>query len=286
VIALDLRRQCFADEIAALANLRTPGLVEALATVPRERFLPAGPWLVRTEADFGGPPRVTRDADPQHVYHNLAVAIDPSRQLFNGQPSLVAMLIDALGLAPGARVVHLGCGTGYYTALIARTVGARGRVTAIDVDGGLAAQARANLASMPWVAVHQGDGTAALEPADALLVNAGVTHPLAGWLEALRPGGRLIMPLTTSGIPGMGANIGKGVVVLIAREADAMTARVVTFVAIYSALSIRDRTAEARVGEALKRMPFPRLTAFRRDPHERSEECWLHADTWCLAGRR
>ena len=62
--------------------------------VPRERFLPPGPWTVRSEADFGGPARQTPDDDPRHVYHNLSVAIDPARQLFNGPPSLVALCIE------------------------------------------------------------------------------------------------------------------------------------------------------------------------------------------------
>ena len=52
-----------------VANIRSASVVEALATVPREQFLPPGPWTVRSEADFGAPPRQTDDADPRHVYH-------------------------------------------------------------------------------------------------------------------------------------------------------------------------------------------------------------------------
>ena len=100
-IDLDERRRFYAEEIEATSHLRTPGLVEALATVARERFLGPGPWLVKGESDFGAPPRLTPDADPKHVYHNLAVGLDPARQLFNGQPGLVSLLIDTLALAPG-----------------------------------------------------------------------------------------------------------------------------------------------------------------------------------------
>ncbi len=281
VFDLRLRRQFYAEDIALLANLHTPGLVEALATVPRERFLPPGPWFIKSDADVAGPARRTPDADPRHVCHNVAVAIDRERQLFNGQPSFVAMLIDALGLTGGGRAVHIGAGTGYYTALLAHAVGQAGRVLAIEVDPALAARSRTNLETMPWVEVREGDGTGPIGEADAILVNAGVTHPLAGWLDALGPGGRIVLPLTTAGYPGMGPTIGKGLVVLVTRDA-AFTARTLTFAAIYSAIGIRDPAMDARVGEAFKRNPFPRLTALRRDPHEPLRSCWLHGDGWCL----
>ena len=70
---LMLGRRQFADEIAAIANLKTRALVEAFAAVPREQFLPPGPWFIRSDADRVG--RLTADADPAHVYHNGSIAI-------------------------------------------------------------------------------------------------------------------------------------------------------------------------------------------------------------------
>ena len=173
---LALRRRFFAEEIEALGNLRTPGLVEALARVPREKFLGPGPWVVRSESDVGAPARQTPDADPRRVYHNLSVAIDAARQLFNGQPSLLCTLVDALGLQPGARVLHVGCGAGYYSALMASVVGPAGQIVAVDVDETLAASAARNLADWPWCRARHGDGTdVAASSFDAILVNAGVT---------------------------------------------------------------------------------------------------------------
>ena len=67
--------------------------------------------------------RVTPDADPARVHHNIAVAIDAGRQLFNGQPATLGAWIDALEPAPAARVLHVGCGLGYYTAVIGECVG-------------------------------------------------------------------------------------------------------------------------------------------------------------------
>lgn len=281
---LSLQRRFFAEEIEATANLKTAGLVDALGSVPRERFLPPGPWMLKSEADLGAPPRPTPDADPRRVYHNLAVAIDPARLLFNGAPGLVALLIDALTLKPGDRVLHVGCGLGYYTALIAAVVGSTGRVVAIDVDGALAIGARANLAGTPWVDVRHGDAASPLDESfDAILVNAGVTHPLDTWLDALASSGRLLAPITIA-IPAM-PPIGKGPVVLLTKKGDtaSFAARTVTFVAIYSAIGVRDESLNERIGRALQASPFPRLNRLRRDAHEPSTECWLHGDAFCLS---
>ena len=174
---LNAYRRFFAEEIQVASNLQSPAVIDALAAVPRERFLPPGPWTIRSESDFGGPPRQTPTDDPRCVYHNVAVAIDPARMLFNGAPGLVGLAIDRLRLGPGERALHVGTGTGYFTALMGHCVGAAGRVVGIEVDEELAAKARANLASMPWVTVRPGDGRGPLgETFDAILVNAGMTH--------------------------------------------------------------------------------------------------------------
>jgi protein-L-isoaspartate(D-aspartate) O-methyltransferase len=276
------RRRFYAEEIEATANLKNACVIDALATVPRERFLRPGPWTVRGEADFQQGPRQTPDADPRHVYHNLAIAIDPARQLFNGAPGVVAMAIDHLSLRPGNRVLHIGCGTGYYTALIAHCVGPSGLVVAIEVDEPLADEARANLRLMPWVDIRHGDGGGALGSSfDAVLVNAGVTHPLASWLDALEADGRMILPITAA----MAPTIGKGPMVLMTRTAEtqSLDARVVSFVAIYSAIGVRDTALNDQLGRALRANPFPSLKRLRLDAHDQSPSCWLHASGACLS---
>jgi protein-L-isoaspartate(D-aspartate) O-methyltransferase len=281
---LTARRRFFAEEIQVSSNLRSTALVDALATVPRERFLPPGPWTIRGEADFQASPRQTQDADPRHVYHNVAIAIDATRLLFNGAPGLLAMAIDALALEQGSRVLHIGTGTGYYTALLGHCVGSRGRVVGIEVDDELARAAAANLASMPGVEVRHGDGSAALdEPFDAIFVNAGVTHLQDTWLDALAPGGRLLVPLTAT-MPAM-TTIGKGPLLLATRGPDTARwpARLVTFVAIYSAIGLRDDTLNERLGAALRAAPFPRVTHLRRDPHEAAASCWFHTPAVCVS---
>ena len=284
-----LRRRFFAEELEAVCKLRSAALVDAFAVVPREQFLPPGPWTVLATADFGvspAPTRTTSDANPAHVCHNIAVAIDPARQLFNGQPGTIAIWIDALELVPGARVLHVGCGLGYYTAVMAHCVGPSGRIVAFDVDGTLAAEARRNLAAMAWVDVRHGDASQPMgESFDAILVNAGVTHPLDAWLDALASGGKMTLPLTSTMIP-MGGTIGKGLVFVVSKESETLfPARALTIVAIYSALDIRDESLNERLGKALMAGParWQAITRLRRDVHEPSSSCWFHGTTSCLS---
>lgn len=289
---LDLRRRFFAEELEAVSKLRSPLLVDAFAAVPRERFLPPGPWHVWSdsfEIIMAGPgprTRPTADADPARVYHNISVAIDPARQLFNGQPGTLAVWLDALDLAPGGCVLHIGCGLGYYTAVIAECVGPSGHVVAYEVDDALAGEARRNLASRSWVEVRHGDASGAIGgPFDALLVNAGVTHPLDAWLDALASGGRMMLPLTST-MAAMGSTLGKGLVVRVAREnGEEMSARVLAVVAVYSAIGVRDPEMNDRLGTAMMAGPakWQTVRRLRRDPHDPSPSCWLHGTSCCFS---
>ena len=285
---LALRRRFYAEEIEAVARLRSPALIDALASVPRERFLRAGPWTVLADVDLAGlaPPRTreTPDADPARVYHNIGIAIDPARQLFNGQPATLAPWIDALELTPGSRVLHVGAGLGYYTALIGHCVGPAGRVVAFEADAALAADARANLAELPWVTLRDDSAVDRFdEPFDGILINAGVTHPLEAWLDALAPNGRMILPMTAT-MPAMGP-IGKGFVFLVTRGSDGFAARLNGFVAIYSAVGIRDESLNAALGKAMMAGPqrAQAITRLRRDAHEPDPACWLHGAGFCLS---
>lgn len=285
-------RRYFAEEIQMVANLQTPALVEALATVPREQFLPPGPWVVRSDADVNAGLRHSIDADPRHVYHNVAVGIDPARMLFNGAPATLCSAIDALGLGPGKRVLHIGTGAGYYTAVMAHAVGPTGRVVGIEVDEALARMATASLAPMPWVTVQHSDGRGALDDQfDAILVNAGITHPEPHWLRALALGGRMNLSITVSlDLPGIEhpaglamANIGKGFMILLERgqASDALAARLVNMVAIYSAIALRDPAINTALGASMSRAPFPALKRFRLDAHEPEATCWCHTARGC-----
>ena len=71
--------------------------------------------------------------------------------------------------------------------------------SAIEFDAGLAARLAANFKGAKKVEVIQGDGAAVeFAPADVIYVNAGATRPASSWLDRLRGGGRLILPLTSN----------------------------------------------------------------------------------------
>jgi protein-L-isoaspartate(D-aspartate) O-methyltransferase len=222
----------------------------------------------------------TVDADPRHVYHNVPIALDTTRNLNNGQPGSLAHWIDALGLNQGDRLFHLGCGVGYFTAIMAEVVGKSGQVVASEVDPDLASRAQQNLARYENVSVYSGDG-ATLDPGecDAILINAGVTHPHPAWLDSLRPGGRMILPLTVS----MGPTLGKGMMAKITREREGFSARIVTFVAIYSCASVRDSQIEPLLAKAMAGGSLMKMRSVRRDVHEPNEACLVHARELCLS---
>jgi protein-L-isoaspartate(D-aspartate) O-methyltransferase len=108
--------------------------VKAFATVARESFLGRGPRHILGPTQLGRGYTKSSDADPKHLSHNVLVAIDVRRELNNGHPSFLASLIDQLKIKDGETVYHVGCGTGYYSAIMAKLVGRDGRVVAVEVD--------------------------------------------------------------------------------------------------------------------------------------------------------
>jgi protein-L-isoaspartate(D-aspartate) O-methyltransferase len=196
--ALVTIRRAFARQMLAVAGVEDdPALEDALAAVPRERFLGPPPW--RMVAAHGGGYRALPSSDPVLAYQDINFALAAERGVNNGSPSLHARWLHHAGLRKGDRVVHIGAGTGYYTALIARLVGPEGRVTAVEFDPTLAELAERNLADLANVAVVQGDGAEwPREAMDCVYVNFLVQRPADSWVDRLAPGGRLIFPL---GVP-------------------------------------------------------------------------------------
>ena len=279
-------RAFYAQEVRFEASLTTPGLVEAFAKVPREKFLGPGPWQIGSAdaramslAGLGQLSYITVE-DPRDVYHNVVISLDRAKDINNGQPGSLARWIDALTLKPGERVYHLGCGVGYYTAIIAEVVGPQGRVVGLELQRDLAARARENLGSYTNVTVEVGDG-AEFDPGecDAMFVNCGVTHPQTKWLERLREGGRLVVPFTMA----VNATIGQGVMIKIMRSSGRYATEMVSPVGIYSGGNLRDAALEPQMLKGLKTGGLLKLKSVRRDAHEIGETCVVHAQEVCLS---
>jgi protein-L-isoaspartate(D-aspartate) O-methyltransferase len=88
--------------------------------VPREHFIGAGPWQVFTRLGYIQTP----SDDPALLYQDITVALKADAQINNGQPTLHAVCLAALGIQPGETVVHVDAGTEYYSALLAKLTGA------------------------------------------------------------------------------------------------------------------------------------------------------------------
>jgi protein-L-isoaspartate(D-aspartate) O-methyltransferase len=281
---LRIIRAAYARQVLAAARVVDARLDAAFGAIRREDFLGPGPWpIVRWFRDYVPTP----DADPVYLYTDDLVGILPERRLNNGQPSLHAHLIHQALPAEGEHVVHIGAGTGYYTAILAHLVGPSGRVTGIEYDSELAARAKANLAPYPGVDVVQGDGTlVSFDGADVIYVNAGCTQPATSWLDRLADGGRLILPMTSD--QGFCANppdkmASAGAVFRIERRGGDYFATWISPVAIFLCAGSRDELSERALADAFAKGGWRQVTRLYRDEGIAAERCWLRGAGWSLA---
>jgi len=282
---LKIIRAAYAKQILAAAWVVDNARLEAaFSATRREDFLGAGPWRIfRRLRDYV----TTPDADPVYLYTDDLVGILPERHLNNGQPSLHAHLIHQAAPAAGAHVVHIGTGTGYYTAILAQLVGPSGRVTGIEYDSELAARADANFASYPNVEIVEGDGAlVSFDEADVIYVNAGCTRPAESWLDRLADGGRLILPMTSD--QGFGANAPErmaraGAVFRIERRGKDYLAHWISPVAIFPCAGSRDEVSERALAEAFAKGGWQQVTRLYRDQEIPDERSWVRGPGWSLA---
>ena len=271
-MSLSAARRSYAEELKYVAHIKSDALVRAFAKVQREKFLGPGQWRI----SWGQEDWTTEDDDSKHLYHNILVAIDPARGLNNGQPGFLAYLIDALELKAGEHVAHIGCGTGYYSAILAEVVGKKGRVTSVEIDQKLAARAKRNLTPWRQVSVVAADGSRCrLDSVDALLINTGATHPAANWLNALASGGRMVLPLT--------AENKSGSVLKVTRLTSGYSARFIGAVGIFPCAVARSRRAKDQLKAAFQSGKQNTVRSVRRDQHKPNRMCWLHGKDFCLS---
>lgn len=207
-------RTFFAQLMAAASGSSDPRLERIFELVPREAFVGRGPWQIRAGQTYVETP----SDDPAYLYQNVLVALDPERQINNGEPFLHARWLGLSAPQAGETVTHIGAGTGYYSAILSMLTLPDGTVTAFEIDERLAALAKENLKPFENVNLVCGNAvSSSLPPSDLIYVNAGVIEPPVHWLKALKPGGRLIFPLC----PVQRA----GVAMLITRKTDGFEAK-------------------------------------------------------------
>jgi protein-L-isoaspartate(D-aspartate) O-methyltransferase len=270
---IESARRMYAEELCRTNHISSPAILAAFATVPRERFVGPGPWLIQSS----GVHWFTESSDPRQVYRDSLIVLDEAKRLNNGQPSLWAYHLSLLDVRPGDRILHLGCGAGYYTAILAELSGPQGNVIAIEIDEGLAARALIALKPWPQVTVIQADGAhGPFDPVDVIVVSAGATHPLPAWLSALHPEGKLLFPLTSTHGPGTMAYLTR-------KSADRFAAMLCGSVFFVDFSGARDPAVSSDLARALLRDDGAGVRSLRCDVHEKDGSCWLHGNGWCFS---
>ena len=159
----------------ARRGIRDRRVLEAMATTPREVFVPGVPVSL--------------------AYGDRALSIDAGQTI--SQPYMVARMTELLAVEPGDRILEVGTGSGYQAAVLAR-LGAR--VTSIERHADLAHTARERLdaAGIDGVEILVGDGSQGAAdgaPWDGIVVTAGAPSIPDALREQLEVGARLVIPV-------------------------------------------------------------------------------------------
>ena len=150
-------------------------VVEAMMRVPREEFVP--------------------DASRELAYEDAPLAIGLGQTI--SQPTLVGKMTDALRLHRRCRVLEVGTGCGYQTAILAELAS---HVWSIELEPALSEAATARLRGLGYrnVETRVGDGYFGWPeqaPFDAIIVTAAAPHVPPALVDQLAPGGRMILPV-------------------------------------------------------------------------------------------
>jgi len=262
-------REFYAALVVGLTGTGNERVRAAFASVARERFVGPGPWRVHVGNGYVETP----SDDPRFLYHDVVVAIAEDRGIHNGAPTLHALCLAECEPKVGESVIHIGAGTGYYSAILAEMVGPAGTVAAFEIEADLAARAAAQLPTVRVLAESAID--AKLPPADVIYVCAGVAFPVASWLDALKIGGRLVFPLTP--------DAGLGCMLMISREDETRySARSLADVAFIPCAGARDAAASNALARAFAARPAAAIRSLHRDTHP-DGSAWCVGQGWWLS---
>jgi protein-L-isoaspartate(D-aspartate) O-methyltransferase len=269
---LQAHRSFYARYVVASAGSSNERLINAFASIAREKFLGQGPWPISTATGY----LATISADPRHIYHDVVVGLVPEKSINNGQPTLHAKCLDAIAPADGETVVHVGAGSGYYTALLADMVGPSGQVHAYEIEPQLSDRGARVLNDYRQVLFNCNSAIeSAIPMADVIYVNAGLTSIPDHWLDALKPGGRLLAPLTP--------NEGFGGMLLVRRMAnESFGAQIVARVGFIPCSGGRTDTESNALAQAFETKSIKAVRSLRRHATP-DESSWYVTSHWWLS---
>lgn len=183
-------RDAMTDWLIRQGQISSPEMERAFRTVPRHAFAVTDTPL--------------EDCYGRSVIRNKTDADGVSLSTVSAA-WLQAAMINQSGIGPGAMVLEIGT-TGYNAAVISEMAGPRGHVVTVDYDAEVAGWAEAALESTGYadrITVITGDGehgAPGYGPFDAVIVTAGCWDIAPAWLEQLKPGGILVIPLRMNGV--------------------------------------------------------------------------------------
>jgi protein-L-isoaspartate(D-aspartate) O-methyltransferase len=214
--------KALADSLAADLDL-DPQWQEAFAHTPRHHFVPRF-WALD---QFNTPADLVDGADPDERERWLAACYGNQVLItqWHGQngrriitssasmPSIVAEMLQLLDMRDGHRVLEIGTGTGYNTALLCHRLGAN-LVATVDIDPVLVAEARCRLKRIGYQPVAEAvDGAAGLPaaaPYDRILSTCSAAPVPTAWINQLADGGLIVAPLTYGGALAVLHKTGRG----------------------------------------------------------------------------
>jgi len=177
-------RTTLVDRLRETGSVRTDAVARAMEAVPRDVFTPGSTSLEEAYEDRV----VVLSVDDRGLPDSTV-----------SQPAIVALMLEQLDARPGMRVLEIGTGSGYNTALLAESVGPTGLVVSVEMSDELAGAAARRLAGLGIRAdVRAGDGwpgVADRAPFDRIEATVGVPDLSPEWVAQLAPGGRLVAPL-------------------------------------------------------------------------------------------
>ncbi|MEU9338205.1 methyltransferase domain-containing protein [Streptomyces sp. NPDC048290] len=197
-------REALVREIDATGAWDTdPVWRQAFLAVPRHLFVPY--YYDAGERSWGDDPDpAARERWLLGAYADAPLATrlrDGELVSSSSQPSLMALMLVALGVHDGDRVLEIGTGTGYNAALLAHRLGDDSLVTTIDLEPEITDAARVHLAlSGHRPVVVTGDGARGVPeraPFDRIIATCALPTVPRPWLTQCRPGGRVLTPLAT-----------------------------------------------------------------------------------------